>query len=93
MTNFQKQQDGFVLIGIIIAIAIIIAMFVYNNDTFFSGSNNSNENRAIYEEAKDDLYEIEQKNQRLNDAKQKLINDSNKIEQIYNKKSDIMNNE
>jgi prepilin-type N-terminal cleavage/methylation domain-containing protein len=69
MPNFQKRQNGFALIGLLIAVAIIAILFVYSNNTFFSKEKDIKENKAIYEEAKNDLDEIEQKNQQMNDLR------------------------
>jgi len=60
MPNFQKQQDGFALVGLLIAVVIIIILFIYSDNTFFSREDDAKENKAIYEEAKKDLNEIEQ---------------------------------
>ncbi|MCK4592126.1 prepilin-type N-terminal cleavage/methylation domain-containing protein [Candidatus Parcubacteria bacterium] len=88
MPNFQKQQDGFALIGLLIAVVIIVVLFIYSDNTFFSRENDIKENKAIYEEAKKDLDEIEQKNQQLNDLRNKMMEDSENIEQVYNERED-----
>ncbi|NOQ68461.1 hypothetical protein GQ568_03400 [Patescibacteria group bacterium] len=89
MHNFQKQQDGFALIGLLIAVVIIVILFIYSDNTFFSRENDIKENKAIYEEAKRDLNEIEQ----LNDLRQKTMEDSEDIERIYAEKKEIINKE
>ena len=91
MLNLQKQQNGFALIGMLIAITIIAILFIYSGNTFFSGENNTTQKKAIYEETKKDIDEIEQQNQHLNDLKQKAMEDSENIEQIYNGKNEIIN--
>ncbi|MCK4891159.1 MAG: prepilin-type N-terminal cleavage/methylation domain-containing protein [Candidatus Pacebacteria bacterium] len=91
MLNFKKQQHGFALIGMLIAIAIIAILFIYSNNTFFSKENDIKENKAIYEEAKKDLDEIEQKHQQLNDLGKTIINNSEDIKQIYDEKKEIIN--
>ena len=91
MLNFKKQQHGFALIGMLIAIAIIAILFIYSNNTFFSKENDIKENKAIYEEAKMDLDEIEQKHQQLNDLGKTIINNSEDIKQIYDEKKEIIN--
>ncbi|MCK4525091.1 MAG: hypothetical protein KAU07_01500 [Candidatus Andersenbacteria bacterium] len=93
MPNFQKQQNGFALIGLLIAVVIIIILFIYSDNTFFSRENDINKNKAIYEEAKKDLNEIEQKNEQLNDLRQKMMEDSEDIEQMYDEKEKIINEE
>ena len=93
MPNSQKQQNGFALIGLLIAVVIIVILFIYSDSTFFSRENDIKENRAIYEEVKNDLDGIEQQNQQLNDLRQKTMEDSENIEQIYNEKNEIMNKE
>ena len=90
MPNFQKQQDGFALVGLLIAIVIIIVLFVYSDNTFFSRENDINKNKAIYEEAKKDLNEIEQKSQQMNDLRQKMMEDSEDIEQMYSENEKII---
>ena len=55
--NLRKQQAGFTLIGLIIAVAIIIVLFVCNDNAFFSRENDIAKNKAIYEEAEKDLEE------------------------------------
>ncbi|MEA2097787.1 MAG: hypothetical protein U9P70_01790 [Patescibacteria group bacterium] len=78
-TNSQKQQAGFALIGLVIAVVIIIILFICSDNTFFSREKDIVENKAIYEEAEKDLEEIKQKN----DGRQKMIKDIEDIEQIY----------
>ncbi|MCK5084823.1 MAG: hypothetical protein KAQ64_04175 [Candidatus Pacebacteria bacterium] len=89
MPNFQKQQNGFVLIGLLIAVVIIAVLFIYSDNNFFSRENDIKENKAIYEETKKDLNEIEQ----MNDSRNKMIEDSENIEQIYDEKDEIKNKE
>ena len=91
MPNLQKQQNGFVLIGLLIAIVIIVILFICSDNAFFSRKNDIKENKTIYEEAKKDLNEIEQKNQQSNDLRQKMIEDSKNIEQVYDQKNEIIN--
>ena len=82
-TNSQKQQAGFALIGLLIAIVIIVVLIIYSDNSFFSRENDIVENKAIYEEAEKDLEEIKQKN----NLKQKMIEDAKNIEQIYDERN------
>ena len=86
MSNFSKQQNGSMLIGMLIAIAIIAILFVHTSSTFFSGGNTTGE-KAIYEEAKKDIVDIEQINQQSNDVRKEMMKDSEDI----NEKNEIIN--
>ena len=90
MPNFLKQQNGSMLIGMLIAIAIIAILFVHTSSTFFSGGNIT-EKKAIYEEAKKDIVDIEQINQQSNDIRKEMMKDSEDIGQMINEKNEIIN--
>ena len=81
MSNFSKQQNGSMLIGMLIAIAIIAILFVHTSSTFFSGGNITG-GKAIYEEAKKDIVDIEQINQQSNDVRKEMMKDSEDIGQM-----------
>lgn len=101
-TNLRKQQAGFTLIGLIIAVAIIIVLFVCNDNAFFSRENDIAENKAIYEEAEKDLEEIQNQNdlrqkeieenleetQNQSNPRQKMMEKVKNVEQLYDERNE-----
>ncbi len=102
MHNLQKQQSGFTLIGLLIAIMIVIALLVYSDNTFFSREKDMVENKAIYEKAEKDLEEIQNQNdlrqkeiegnleetQNQSNPRQKMMEKVKDVEQLYDERNE-----
>ena len=101
-TNLRKQQAGFTLIGLLIAVVIVGVLLVNSDKTFFSRENDIVENKAIYEEAKKDLEEIQNQNdlkqkeigenleetQNQNNPRQKMMEKVENVERLYDERNE-----